>query len=140
MAKVKSQTIASNVFYLIHPQHRAKGNPKKSCWTITEPEEVASFRFALQQGWLIATLGWGLHMVDGTPQFLGLAAPDHTRKLMLAKFVDGSSDDHWHGYPADHERHRQDLPPVSILQNWLTNRVLTTRQIRNIQLGMPCKP
>ncbi len=139
MAQVKAHEIAAQVFYLINPQHRTR-NRQKSIWKINQQEEVASFTLSFNKHWHQKSLGWGLHMVNGKAQFLGVAAPDHCRPLMLAKFVDGNKNNHWHGYPADHERHAQDRPPVAILDTWLRTRTLTGRQIRNIQAGFPCKP
>ena len=62
------------------------------------------------------------------------------RQLFIAKFIDSSKNNKWHGYPADpcHEKH-QDIPPDSIRNDWLQKKYLRTAVVSKMSSGKPCK-
>lgn len=124
------------IIYTPNPQHR-NGNPKKSQWIIIEREEVECFRMAYDKGWKNEGHVWGLYYKQNKIDYLG-EGTDRSIRLFIAKFRNDLSHNTWHGYPADHQRHQQDIPDVSILHNWITNKVLAKAKIRKIGAGQPC--
>lgn len=137
MAKINSHVIAPQVEYLCHPHHR-NNNRKKSQWRITEPQEVACFQLTHTQQWIVAAVGWGLHVVNNAASFLGVAQ-DRQLQLFIAKFVSAanSGGTQWHGYPADH-RASEDRPPDDVLGAWLAGGRLPAAKLRKVQKGEPC--
>src|ERR1035438_3288612 len=93
------------------------GTPVKSQWTVSLQAEQLSFDHATLKEWTSGvTVRWGLHL-SPRPENLGVSATalgTPTRDLFIAKFVDGNSNDLWHGYPADPYRHQQDIPPINV--------------------------
>jgi hypothetical protein len=85
MINVLAEEIVNGIFYYHHPHHRNWAN-NKSQWLITEPEETVCFRHALNQGWLLNQIGWGLHFQNNRIDYLGLAQ-DHQTNVFIAKFV-----------------------------------------------------
>jgi len=73
-------------------------------------------------------------------QYLGRSARSVPvfRKLLLGKFIGGEPSNTWHGYPADHVQNSQDIPPASILRQWLESKILRPAQIRKISKGQKC--
>jgi hypothetical protein len=122
--------------YLPHPDHR-NASPTKSQWTITVQEELMAFQLSHARRWLNAGVGWGLHLVDGQPAYLGVLRDTQSRAF-LAKFVGSETQPVWHGYPADHCR-THDQPAVAVLDDWLRSRLLKRQIIRKISKGQPCK-
>jgi hypothetical protein len=123
--------------YNSNPKHR-NNSPQGSQWTITTADEYICFASADRAGWLLPAEGWGLHLVAGTPDYLGIGV-DRSRRLFLAKFVASTSPPTWHGYPADHEMHQQDIPHPKILDKWLQSKTLTAPKIRKLGKGQPCR-
>lgn len=121
--------------YQIHPHHR-NGHPHKSQWTISELEEQACYAATVTAAWILDRRGWGLHFANGQLDWLG-TDKFGVRRLFVAKFV-GSRNDDWHGYPADHMRRAQDIPPTEILGMWLQGGVLPPAKIRKLMKGQPC--
>jgi hypothetical protein len=124
------------VNYQHHPDHR-NGNTKKSQWTISEPAERESFRQAGVREWLSVDRGWGLHTPNERPEVLG-ESQDRERKLFVAKFVASAAPVVWHGYPADHQRHPQDVPESRILSAWESSGLLAAAKITKLLKGKPC--
>ena len=58
--------------------------------------------------------------------------------LKVAKFVDGSKNNIWHGYPANILANKQDIPPTSILLLWEKLNYINKSDIRKINQQMPC--
>jgi len=135
MAEPTSELIANGVTYQCHPHHRNR-NPNKSQWTITETEEIGCFRLTWVSAWIVDSAGWGLHLVNGSPDYLGMAQDRHTR-VFIAKFVSNGGQAEWHGYPADHGR-TSDRPHDEVIGTWLADRTLPAAKIRKIQKGEPC--
>jgi len=133
-----------NIRYVHNGQHR-DGNPNKSQWTITETEERKCFCSAAHLVYIYG-LGdrycWGLHIEQDLVRYLGVTAsrvPTFGQNLFIAKFVDGTRNDLWHGYPADPVGSYQDIPPSDILELWLGDGYLSKAQIRKIAKGQICK-
>jgi len=121
--------------YVINQHHR-NGNRAKSQWRITIPEEQASFENARGCGWLETDAGWGLHLVNGNAEVLGVAQ-DHATSVFLAKYV-GSEGGPWHGYPADYRNNVQDIPTPNVLGAWCSKGHFSPAKIRKISRGQPC--
>lgn len=82
-------------------------------------------------------MGWGLHLPEGRPDWLGIAT-DRETELIFAKFV--SSPGHpWHGYPAD-QRRSADIPLEAILEDWMSSDLFTRAKVRKIIKGQKCSP
>jgi len=132
-----------HVFYIHNIQHR-DGNRRKSQWTITELEERSCFEhgalFVYVYGVCESHTCWGLHFLDNSPAYLGHSADElqERRLLLVAKFVDGNGNNHWHGYPADHVKNNQDIPPSAVRNIWLNSGQLTLAKIRKITRGQIC--
>jgi hypothetical protein len=127
--------------YIINPHHR-NSNTNKSQWTISVGDEIGCFNHAKHQNWLTANKGWGLHIVNSAPNWLGVAQ-DQTTQLFVAKFVGNPSNSaasgtEWHGYPANYRVNNQDIPDEDILQKWLNTNILPAAKIRKLAKGQPC--
>lgn len=135
MSIVPTHTIDTGVFYQCHPHHR-NNNPNKSQWTIIESDEVDCFHKTWSSQWIDNDSGWGLHLVNNAPRYLGTARVSMTL-LFVAKFVRDPVHAQWHGYPADHTD-SFDRPVDRILNVWLAAQFLPPAKIRKIQKGQPC--
>ena len=122
--------------YLSNPQHRDR-TKGKSQWTITLKDEIACFNVACAKHWTDKGNGWGLHYSGEVLAYLGVAQ-DHQTRVFIAKFVENEGI--WHGYPADHQTNRQDVPAEPILAIWMKTEVLRPAKIRKIMRGQPCRP
>lgn len=125
--------------YVLHSHHR-NGNPNKSQWIITPPEEIALFEnvFLVQMpsdGNL-----WGLRAEGGGVHNIGRSCTQvpPVRNLRIAKFVCNTAPRFWHGYPADYMLSPQDRPPVSVLQAWRQNGHIQKHEIAKIRGSKPC--
>ena len=99
MAKLKinsTYNLGNGVSYTISAAHRRKSS-KKSRWTISTNEEFACFSNSITNTWKQNFSAWGLHIVNSTPDILGKGV--NKEDLKVAKFVDGSKNNIWHGYP-----------------------------------------
>ncbi len=134
MAIVPTISVSPDVSYSHNLSHR-DGTLKKSQWKIFNDEELLSFTTALKKKWLLSDVGWGLHFENKTPANLGVAQ-DHETLVFVAKFVNDKNT--WHGYPADHQRNNQDIPPEQIRRKWLEAKVLPLPKIRKLGKGQPC--
>lgn len=122
--------------YIISSQHRRRGNPNKSIWTITFEEEVDCFIQALSGNWKTENEAWGIKLHNGVIQVVG---ENYSRQeLKLAKFVDGTNTNVWHGYPADHMNRPHDRPATNILKVWVNSGYLTKAKMSKIRLGQSC--
>lgn len=135
MTQMATHQIPGGPMYGVHPDHR-NGTPHKSQWTITPPDEVASFERSFKSNWLDGMAAWGLHLKDGVADYLGVAQDHHT-PVFVAKFVTADDKSLWHGYPADHTR-RHDRPVQTVLRIWLKDAVLPAAKIRKLGKGEPC--
>lgn len=127
---------APNNAYHCHPDHR-NGNLNKSQWTITQVQELDAFRYAEANKWLDGAKGWGLHLVNGAAQYLGISVSRVTQ-LFVAEFVAGNAPVLWHGYPANHQAHAQDIPHAQVLKDWMKLNLVAAPKIRKLMRGQPC--
>ena len=83
--------------YVINQKHRS-WTRGESQWQIECKEEEACFASAHANGWVHTSSeeGWGLHVVDKRPQYVGVVE-DLERKSFYARFVNAHKAP-WHGY------------------------------------------
>lgn len=122
--------------YIISSQHRKIGNPNKSIWTITFKDEIECFILSNTSHWTEGNIGWGLKLIGKIIQTLGLSS--EKTELKLAKFIDASNNDIWHGYPADYIRKNQDRPGTNILKAWFDKGFIQKHQVIKIRKGIEC--
>ena len=132
--------ICQGVYYIHKMDHR-DNTYEKSQWTINPGSERDCFRLAHDSQWCITPHGWGLYFVNGKASNLGKTSAQVTerRDIFIAKFVDGNRNSKWHGYPADHVKNRQDIPPVFVLRNWADSQFINWKTVRKITGGQKCK-
>lgn len=58
--------------------------------------------------------------------------------LFIAKYVDSSNSNNWHGYPVDPRRGGFDRPCTSILHEWVDLGIIDKTQARRIKEGKSC--
>jgi len=130
--------ISDDTSYISIPKHRNRSS-SYSIWVIHIYEEVECFIHTHKQGWIVKEkeTGWGLHLVDGKPEFLGELSNGEQSKI--AKFVGNQPMGLWHGYPSDYQRNLQDRPPINIMLVWRDLCLVTKADISKIKAGKPCK-
>lgn len=121
--------------YQVNPLHRS-GALGKSQWRILVSEEISCFDRARAAGWLDVDVGWGLHVLNGTPAYVGVAR-DHETRVFVAKFT--GSLRVWHGYPADHRQSCGDIPTEHVLGRWMRDGLLGRAKVRKLTRGQPCR-
>lgn len=123
--------------YVSKPDHR-DGTPTKSQWTISIDAEHACFTLGIGSNWKLDQRAWGLHLVDGTPNYLGHTAFDRDPRadLCIAFFQLADTS---HGYPSDPKRSIREVPPDAVRSDWLTKGYLRPAVIRKIGRGLTCK-
>jgi hypothetical protein len=136
LATLVPYDLGGGVRYTHHPDHRNRTGGK-SQWRISLPKERQAFITARAEGWLIRSTGWGLHVDNTEPAYLGVAQ-DHVTRVFVSKFVDGNQSQNWHGYPADHQRNPQDIPDADVLKIWMDNDLIPLSKIRKLVKGQPC--
>lgn len=122
-----------NCYYTIVSYHRDNSNPEKSKWTIKEDEELLCFKQSIKQSWKKDKFAWGLHIINGIVEQLGVNKFKDSTKC--AKFVDPGQNDKWHGYPADFIRNSHDRPPQVVLKVWYDQNLITKPQMVRILQG-----
>lgn len=122
--------------YIISSQHRKTGNPNKSIWIISFNDEVECFLQTLEKNWKQHNEGWGIKVLNDALQVIGNSVSKD--ELKIAKFVDGSNTDVWHGYPADYMRNSQDRPTTEILTVWVNSGYITKSKMSKIRKGFSC--
>jgi hypothetical protein len=122
--------------YIISSQHRRIGNPNKCIWNITFDEEVDCFIQAMNSNWKRGTEGWGVKVINNILQVVGVN--NDRQELKLAKFVDGTKTNIWHGYPADYMNNHQDRPETDILKDWVKKGYLTKPKMNKIRRQVSC--
>jgi hypothetical protein len=136
MPDVEEHSIEGGYTYAVKPDHR-DGTAVKSQWRITIAEEVASFVLTTQRTWFVEDRGWGLHVVNGKAQNLGVAR-DRTQQLFVARFEGELPKQYWHGYPADHVRRTDDIPTEGIARDWINREFVPAPKIRKLLKGQRC--
>lgn len=121
--------------YIPNPVHRNR-TPGKSQWKISEDDERIAFHRCIENCWYQSVAGWGLHIENGIPRWLGVTQDGKTQTF-IAKFVSKNGSD-WHGYPADHVKYSKDVPEESVLRSWREAQLLSVAKIRKIVRGQSC--
>ncbi|NEP56261.1 MAG: hypothetical protein F6K31_04460 [Symploca sp. SIO2G7] len=127
--------------YIPKIDHR-NNNPNKSQWTITESEEIDCFNNSFSSQWIDQFYtSWGLYFDNNEVSYLGISAKNEPEscQLFIAKFIDSNQNNEWHGYPANHSRNQQDIPPETVTQDWIEKEYLRRATIRKITRGQKCK-
>jgi hypothetical protein len=127
---------ATYTTYTSVKQHRGRVNSDKSRWIIPMDEELECFELTYFKKWHRNSIGWGLHILENRITVLG--KNPEGEQLKLAKFVDSSKNNKWHGYPADYRCKIQDRPPQDILEKWRSEGLIKKHQIMKIRRGMAC--
>jgi len=128
------QSVTSN--YIISSQHRRVGNPNKSIWTISFEDEVTCFVHTITNKWKIGPDAWGIKVIGDILQVVGLN--NDKQELKIARFVDGTNTDIWHGYPADYMRKSKDRPSTAVLKSWVKSGFITKAKMSKIRTGQSC--
>lgn len=129
--------VGANAHYIVVKHHRYRTSPHKTRWTITPLKELQCFELAYSSGWMDTFACWGVHVVGGVADRLGINS--RNEKLLFAKFVDSGQNCVWHGYPADYRRKTNDTPSYEILGEWRRRGLIDKRQIRIIKQGQVCE-
>ena len=74
--------------------------------------------------------------VDDKAGVLGYT--EHYSETRLARFIDGSRSNHWHGYPANYLRAKNDIPPISLLRIWKERGLIGKSDITRMKYQKPC--
>lgn len=122
--------------YIISSQHRRSGNPHKSIWIIDFEAEIECFINTINNNWKDGPEAWGLRIENANLKVIGIS--NNKEELKLAKFVDGTNTNVWHGYPADHMTKAQDRPTTEILRNWVIEGYITKAKMNKIRQGQLC--
>jgi hypothetical protein len=122
--------------YILSSQHRGRGNKHKSIWIITHVDEIECFIQTINENWTNGREAWGIKVDHRILQVVGISTVKS--ELKLAKFVDGTSKNVWHGYPADYLSKSQDRPTTGILKSWVLNGYITKAKMSKIRLGQSC--
>ena len=121
--------------YFISSQHRSK-RPKKSFWLISITKEISCFKQSMVSGWKNNDDAWGLYLSNGIALVLG--KNKNGEEVKIAKFVNSSGINTWHGYPADYIGNTQDKPTTSILQMWVCLSYIGKADMAKILRGLKC--
>ena len=134
--------VLPNTAYIHKMDHRDQSD-KKSQWLISTDAERECFVNAIHAKWDLPQHNcWGLHFKDEKVSYLGTTAKSEPklRQLFIAKFIDSSQNNKWHGYPADPcAEKRQDIPPTSVLNDWLQKKYLRPAVVRKLTREEKCK-
>ncbi len=127
------------LLYSSKVDHR-DGTAIKSQWSIPLEDEEQAFVRSCGEGWIVGDHGWGLHLVEELPTFLGFGSRRRGRdgvQLFIARFDEGTARE-WHGYPADPQFNNQDIPTEPVLSHWVSRAYITLAQKRRIMKAQPC--
>lgn len=141
---IEHTIIPPNIFYIHKADHRDRSS-LKSQWTIAEIDERNCCLFSIKNEWWDTgnpTTSWGVFLISGKAAYLGLAAGGSTsaaQELIIGKFLDSSKNGKWHGYPANHAQNTHDIPPTSVLREWLSQGYFSAAKVSKIVRGQPCR-
>jgi hypothetical protein len=122
-------------YYKAVSYHR-NGTAGKSQWTISVDDEFDLFAKAKRDGQIFDDKGYALWIVADAACVLGIT--EHESETRLARFEDGTRSDHWHGYPANYLRAKNDIPPMSLLRQWKESGLIEKSDITRLKLQKPC--
>ena len=121
--------------YIAVSYHR-NGTSGKSQWTISVPDEISVFTWGMSNKFKIDNKCWGLFLNDKKTEVVGLLT--NNEESRIARFVCGTSDSTWHGYPADYKRAIGDIPTDEILRIWVSKSYISKSKMLKIQQQKPC--
>ncbi|MCJ8154126.1 hypothetical protein MKJ01_10180 [Chryseobacterium sp. SSA4.19] len=122
--------------YIISSKHRETNNPSKSYWIVEYIEELQCFITNYVNNYKVENLTWGLIQEANSLKVLGRNI--FKEELKLAKFIDSSKNNIWHGYPADYRRKNHDRPCSVVLQKWVKDKIITKSKMLKIRQGQTC--
>lgn len=122
-------------YYKAVSYHR-NGTADKSQWTISVDDELDLFAKTKRDGQIYDDKGYALWIIGNDACVLGIT--EHQSETRLARFVDGTRSDHWHGYPANYMRAKNDIPPMSLLRQWKESGLIEKSDITRLKLQKPC--
>ena len=122
-------------YYKSVSYHR-NGTADKSQWTISVDDEFDLFAKTKRDGQIYDDKGYALWIVSDVACVLGVT--EHNSETRLARFVDGTRSDHWHGYPANYMRAKNDIPPMSLLKQWKESGLIEKSDITRLKQQKPC--
>lgn len=125
-----------NKTYYISSAHRNIVTADKSRWIISMSQEVDCFVEGQTLNWVESNLSWGIMFNGSGLDVLGTDHQDHP--LKIAKFIDSSNNNIWHGYPADYVRKQQDRSGMAILVQWRSRKMIAKHHIIKIRQGKSC--
>ena len=114
--------------------HR-NGTSRKSQWKISVDEEVNFFVTAIEKKHIHKDRGWEISIKNGIKKSIGRTVKGEDSYIGV---FECSTKLEWHGYPGDYKRSDKDIPPTTILQEWVNNKYITKSHMSHIQLQMPC--
>ncbi len=107
---------------------------EKSQWQITPEEEYQCFFNAFQEHWLDNDSYWGLHLLDESPEVLGVSpcrSPLHISKFVVNQNI-------WHGYPVAYWLLPCNRPSKVILDMWQEKGYINRAKKSKIYRGQRC--
>jgi hypothetical protein len=122
--------------YYISSAHRNLVTADKSKWTISVNKEVECFIEGQTSEWIEDNFSWGLKFNGNALEEIGVNTQNQV--LKIAKFIDSSNNNIWHGYPADYIRKQQDRPSIAILSKWRERNIISKHHIVKIRQGKSC--
>ena len=122
-------------YYKAVSYHR-NGTCGKSQWTISVDDELDLFAEAKRDGQLFDDKGYAIWIIDNNAGVLGVT--EHDSETKLARFVDGTRSDHWHGYPANYLRAKNDIPPMTLLKLWKDRGLIEKSDMTRMKNQKPC--
>lgn len=122
-------------YYKAVSYHR-NGTGGKSQWTISVDDEIDLFAVAKRDGQIFDDKGYAIWIIDSKAGVLGVT--EHDSETKLARFVDGTRSDHWHGYPANYLRAKNDIPPMTLLRLWKDRGLIEKSDITRMKTQKPC--
>lgn len=130
------------IHYAVVSYHRDKTRlNEKSKWIIDEASEIDCFVTSISNpDWVNENTCWGVKTIKEADQVKidKLGTGTKGDNLFFAKFIDGSKDNKWHGYPADYMNNNQDRPSTNFLRSLFGNKFLTKPQVSKIKKGKKC--
>lgn len=124
-----------NGYYKSVSYHR-NGTAGKSQWIITVDNEIDLFAKAKRDEQIFDNNGYAIWVIDEKTGVLGYT--ENNSETRLARFVDGSRSDHWHGYPANYLKKKNDIPPMTLLKKWKEKGLIEKSDLTRMKYQKPC--
>lgn len=122
-------------YYKSVSYHR-NGTSCKSQWVVSVDEEFDLFAKAKIDGQIFDDKGYAIWKSGDEVKVLGYT--DQLSETRLARFEDGTRSNHWHGYPANYLKTKNDIPPMSLLIKWKKRGIIEKSVITRLKQQKPC--